>query len=134
MIGITFHFMLGVSFSSFNFHTYLESSVLLTYLLWRKSYVFFLEPTLNVVAFNSLYCLLGFDTTTLYAMFPVKNLFSSLYSALFLQLNPCLLDEPVCLQQQWSNFIVFLLKILDILFCFVDQLEETLINIHFHNF
>ena len=100
MIGIIFHFMLGFSFSSFNFHTYLGSSVLLTYLLWRKSYVFFLEPTLNAVAFNSLYCLLDFDTTTLYTMFPVKNLFSSLYSALFLQLNLCLLDEPVCLQQQ----------------------------------
>ena len=71
--------MLGVNFSSFNFHMFLESSVLLMYFLWRKSLVWFLKQSLNAVTVILKYfssCLLGADTTTLYTMLAVKNLLS----------------------------------------------------------
>ena len=68
MIDI-FHFKLAVIFSSFNFHMYLESSVLLTYFLWQKSLVWFLKRSLNEVSEIPKYLLsglLGSDTTALY--------------------------------------------------------------------
>ena len=69
MIDIIFHFKLAVIFSSFNFHIYLESSVLLTYFLWQKSLVWFLKRSLNEVSEIPKYLLsglLGSDTTALY--------------------------------------------------------------------
>ena len=74
---------------------YLESSVLLTHFLWRKSFVWFLKRSLNEVsAIPKLFLsgLLGADTTALYTMFAVKRLLSSGHSALFLLLHPWLLE------------------------------------------
>ena len=74
---------------------YLESSVLLTYILWRKSLVLFLKQFLNEVSTIPkylLFALSGADTTSLYAMFTVKHLLSSGHSALFLQLHPWLFE------------------------------------------
>ena len=72
--------MLAVIFSSFNFHIYLESSVLLTYFLWRKFLVWFLKRSLNDVSAIPKYCLSGL-LDALYTMFAVKHLLSSGYSA-----------------------------------------------------
>ena len=74
---------------------YLESSVLLTYLLWRKYLVWFLERSLNEVSAILKYFLsglLGADTTALYTVFAVKHLLSSGHSPLFLRLHPWLLE------------------------------------------
>ena len=57
-IDIIFHFILTVILLSFNFHMYLESSVLLTYFLWRKTLEWFLQRSLNVYAIPK-YCLSG---------------------------------------------------------------------------
>ena len=87
--------MLAVIFSSFSLHTYLESSVLLTYFLWRKTLVWFVKLYLNEVSAVMKYFLsglLGADTTAFYTMFAVQHLLSSGHSALFLQLRPWLLE------------------------------------------
>ena len=124
--------MLAVIFSSFNFHMSLESSVLLTYFLWRKSLVRFLKQYLNEVSAIPKYFLsglLGADNTALYTMFAVKHLLSSGHSALFLQLHPYLSEVGWIILhcgEQWLspyfysnyNFIEFVLKIFDILWCF----------------
>ena len=94
-IDIIFHFILAVIFSTFNFHMYLENSVLLTYLLVRKSLVWILKQSLNEVSAILKYFLsglLGADTTVLYTMFVVKHLLLSGHLALFLQLHPWLLE------------------------------------------
>ena len=70
---------------------YLESSVLLTYFLRRKSYVLFLKRSLNKVFSIPKYFLSGLlyaDTTALYTIFAVKPLLSSGHLPLFLQLHP----------------------------------------------
>ena len=76
---------------------YLENSVLLTYLLVRKSLVWILKQSLNEVSAILKYFLcglLGADTTALYlfAMFAAKHLLSSGHWALFLQVHPWLLE------------------------------------------
>ena len=74
---------------------YLESSVLLTYFLRRKSLVWLLKRSLNEVSAISKYFLSGLpsaDTTALYTMFAVQHLLSSEHSALFLNLHPRLLE------------------------------------------
>ena len=75
---------------------YLESSVLLTYFLWRKSLVFFLKRSLNEVSAiqkSFLSGLLCADTTALYTMFSIKHLLlMSGHSVLFLQLHLWLLE------------------------------------------
>ena len=87
--------MVAIIFLSFNFNMYLESSVLLTYFLWRKSVMWFLKRSLNEVSAIPKYFLsglLGADTAALYTMFAVKHLLSSGHSALFLQLHIWLLE------------------------------------------
>ena len=72
---------------------YLESSLLLTYFLWRNSLVWFLKQTLNEVSEIPKFLLSGLldaKTTALNTMFVVKHLLSSGHSALFLQLHPWL--------------------------------------------
>ena len=74
---------------------YLESSVLLTYFLRRKSLVWLLKRSLNEVSAISKYFLSGLpsaDITALYTMFAVQHLLSSENSALFLNLHPRLLE------------------------------------------
>ena len=69
---------------------YLESSVLLTYFLGRKSLVWFPKQSLNEVSAIPKYFLsglLGADTTALYTMFAVSHLLSSGHSAVFIQLH-----------------------------------------------
>ena len=69
--------MLDVIFSSINLYMYLESSVLLTYILWRKCLAGFMKRSLNLVSAIPKYYLsglLGSDTTDLYSMFAVKLL------------------------------------------------------------
>ena len=83
---------------------YLESSVLLTYILWRKSLVLFLKQFLNEVSTIPkylLFALSGADTTSLYAMFTVKHLLSSGHSALFLQLHPWLFEVGWIILRLW---------------------------------
>ena len=94
-IKIIFHFVLAIVFSSFNFHMYLKSSVMLTYILWQKSLVWFLKRSLNelfAIPKCFLSSLLDADTAALYTMFAVKHLLSSGHSALFQQLHPWLLQ------------------------------------------
>ena len=96
--------------------------------------MWFLKRSLNAVSAILKYCLsglLGLDTTALYVMFAVKHLSSCGHSALFLQLHlwvlvvGCIIlrlqeamTESIFLQQLQLNFIVCLLKVLDILCCF----------------
>ena len=73
----------------------LERSVLLTYLLWQKSLLWFLKQSLNegfLILKYFLSGLLGADTTSLHTMFAVKHLLSSRHSAVFLQMHPWLLE------------------------------------------
>ena len=112
-IHIIFYFMLAVIFSSFNFQVYLQSSVLLTYFLWRNFLVRFLKRSLNEVSTIPKYFLsglLGADTTALYTMFVVKltwtslvkHLLSSGHLALFLQLHACLWEVGWIILQLWE--------------------------------
>ena len=108
IIIIIFHFILAVIFWSFKFHMYLESSVLLTYFLRRKSYVLFLKRSLNKVFSIPKYFLSGLlyaDTTALYTIFAVKPLLSSGHSPLFLQLHPRLLEVNciICVNSSLSG-------------------------------
>ena len=67
-IGILFHFILGVIFSSFNFHMSLESPLLLMYFLRCKSLACFLKWSLNAASALPKYfwsVLLGYHTTAL---------------------------------------------------------------------
>ena len=87
--------MVAVIFLSFNFHMYLESSVLLTYFLWPKFLLWFLKRSLNEVSAIRKYFLsglLGVDTTALCTVFAVKDFLSIGHSALLLQLHPWLLE------------------------------------------
>ena len=72
-------------------HRYLESSVMLTYVLWRS----LLSESLIVVSAVLKYFLsglLGADTNALYTIFTIKHLLLSDHAALFLQLHPWLLE------------------------------------------
>ena len=124
--------MLAIVFSSFNFHMYLKSSVMLTYILWQKSLVWFLKRSLNEpLQYRSISYLVYW---MLIPLLYIQCLLLNIYYQVDIRLcfNNCihitswLNNSSIVGSNDWAPISTatitqlnrFLLKIFDILWCF----------------
>ena len=79
----------------------------------RRSLVWFLKRSINTVSAIPKYflsVLLGVDTTAFYTGFSVKHLLSKGHSALFLKLNPWLLEVAWIIIWLWEQWLTLSLN------------------------